>query len=239
MIVFRVGVVGYGHWASDLGRKFVNNPEFKLVRIAEWDADLRAEAKHVFPAAEVDSDARSLCSDPEIDVVVITTQATMQHDLVRRAIANGKRVVAGAGGRRRRRSHLSSGVGVLESAWYRTALYCACIFYLSSLPDPSALLPPWFNVPHADKLAHAVIFGGLVAIVAADLLRWKGRALATSAFFLLPVLFAMGYGLFDEVHQLYVLNRSFDLLDWFADAGGGVLTAGAIAIWYDRSQSNR
>lgn len=235
--MIRVGVIGYGHWGKDLGRNLVNNPKFKLVRIAEWDADLRAAAQQVFPNTDVISDARALCSDPEIDLVVITTKASMQHDLVRRAIANDKRVIVGAGRYRRRRSKPSkNSLSASPGAWYRTALCCASIFYLSSLSDPSQLFPEWLVWPNSDKLAHAIIFGGLAGVVAADLFRWKGHALASRTLFLVPTLFAISYGLLDETHQLFVLNRSSNILDLLADAAGAVTIAGAIAFRYDRSQ---
>ncbi len=238
--MFRVGVIGYGHWGRDLTRNFSGNPKFKLVRIAEWDADLRAAAQQVFPNAKVSSDARAVCSDPEIDLVVFTTQASMEHDLVRWAIANGKRVITGAGHLRRRRSNPATRLrAVSAGAWYRTALCCAAIFYLSSLSDPSALFPEWLRWPNSDKLAHVILFGGLAGVVAADLFRSKGYALAPHTFFLVPALFAACYGLFDEMHQLFVLNRSFDVVDLLADAGGAAIIAGAFAFRYSSARRAR
>lgn len=38
------------------------------------------------------------------------------------------------------------------------------------------------------------------------------------------------YGALDEIHQMFIPNRSAEFLDWFADIGGAVL--GAIIIYY-------
>jgi VanZ family protein len=48
---------------------------------------------------------------------------------------------------------------------------------------------------------------------------------------LLAFLIAAGYGIFDEVHQLFVPGRSGDVFDWFADASGSVVGIAACWLW--------
>jgi VanZ family protein len=88
-------------------------------------------------------------------------------------------------------------------------------------------------------VAHAIIFGGLAGVVSADLCRAKGPALARQTLFLVPILFAIVYGLFDEFHQLFVLNRSFDILDLLADSVGAIVSASAFTLHYDRLQRRK
>jgi VanZ family protein len=106
--------------------------------------------------------------------------------------------------------------------WYyylATALYCAAIFMLSSqeeLPGTRRL------VPHTDKLAHAVIYGGLAALVSIGIRR-SNDYVPPAVQFLVPIGFATLYGITDEVHQLFVDNRAFEVMDMVANAAGAVL----------------
>jgi predicted dehydrogenase len=90
--MLRVGVIGYGYWGPNLARNFSLHPNYKLVRIAEIDADRRAAARQAFPDAGIITDARLLCSDPEIDVVVVATPVFTHHEFARQALMNGKHV---------------------------------------------------------------------------------------------------------------------------------------------------
>ncbi len=89
-------------------------------------------------------------------------------------------------------------------------LWAAGIWWLSSQSDPpgSGLA----LVPHADKLAHAGLFGTLALLLwAAHVRPWLAVALAT------------GWGIVDEVHQAFVPGRTPELLDVVADATGAVV----------------
>ena len=90
--MLRVGVIGYGYWGPNLARNFSIHPNFKLVCIAELDADRRAAARQSFPGVDITPDAGLLCSDPDIDVVVVATPVLMHHELARQALLNGKHV---------------------------------------------------------------------------------------------------------------------------------------------------
>ena len=100
-----------------------------------------------------------------------------------------------------------------------TVAYCAAIFWLSSQPEPPVPRPPF---PFADKIAHAVLYGGLAAVVSMGLhrsQRWSNPYLLRYG----PVAFAMLYGLTDEYHQLFVASRNFEMLDLAADALGATV----------------
>jgi len=97
-----------------------------------------------------------------------------------------------------------------------TGLYCFLIFENSAVSDP---LPVDMSLPFGDKLAHAVVFGGLCGIVSMGMSR-PPRIVAWQALVVVPVLFATAYGITDEIHQLYVPLRSFEYADMFADFFG-------------------
>jgi len=115
-----------------------------------------------------------------------------------------------------------------------TLLYCAIIFALSSQPDLGRDPPPWLDWPHSDKVIHFTMFGGLAGLVALGLWRSNGDALPPARRLFAAAGFATVYGLFDEIHQLFVPNRSFDLLDLLADAAGATIIAGVFTVWTAR-----
>ena len=99
-----------------------------------------------------------------------------------------------------------------------TVLYCSAIFWLSADPSPPV---PKDVFPAQDKLLHAVMFGGLAALVSVGV-RHRGKPVRASLQFWLPVLFVLVYGISDEFHQLFVPNRHADPWDVVFDTLGGV-----------------
>lgn len=100
-----------------------------------------------------------------------------------------------------------------------TIAYCTGIWWLSSQPEPPK--PP-YEFPGMDKVAHAVVFGGLAALVGRGLRR-SGRRYGARMLFWGPVLFAAAYGVVDEVHQYFVPLRVPSLGDLIADVAGAAL----------------
>ena len=108
-----------------------------------------------------------------------------------------------------------------------TALYCAGIFWISSQPRPLGVeLPGGFGI---DKLAHFGVYAGLAGLVAVGLKRSESR-LSPRWQFWIPFLFAAGYGLSDEFHQLFVPRRTFSLGDLAANSLGAL--AAQCFLWY-------
>lgn len=104
--------------------------------------------------------------------------------------------------------------------------WAAFIFILSSLPGSAY---PEVRFPHADKFVHAFLYLPL----GFWLVRALGNApLATDTRSAL-IAFAIGaaYGMSDEIHQLFVPQRSFSLLDWTTDC---LAVAAGIILWYWR-----
>lgn len=108
--------------------------------------------------------------------------------------------------------------------WGPVAAYMALIFFISA--QPKAPLPPQLS----DKQGHSIGYMGLAVTV--------GRALAGGISGGTSLRVAAGawaiasaYGASDEWHQSYVPGRSADVRDWFADATGALLGAGACWAW--------
>ena len=88
----------------------------------------------------------------------------------------------------------------------------ALVTQLLLLPEPSFV--PSITAVITDKVLHAAVFGALAAML------WVlagGRA-ALAVFGL-----AVGIGVLDEMHQLFVPGREADLKDLLADAAGAAV----------------
>ena len=98
-------------------------------------------------------------------------------------------------------------------------IYCAAIFYESAHQIPYQVDQ---KLPGIDKVTHAAMYGVLAVIVSLGMRR-SGKAWSTRAQFFVPVVFAMIYGMSDEIHQYFVPGRSFDPLDELSNTAGAVL----------------
>jgi len=109
--------------------------------------------------------------------------------------------------------------------WGPVVLYCGLIFALSSVSAVPAL-PGGVS----DKAAHALLYSGLGFLVARGV---SGGVAATPSLRHAAVVigFAAAYGLSDEIHQLFVPHREFDITDMAADVAGGGLGAAVLWLW--------
>jgi len=112
----------------------------------------------------------------------------------------------------------------LVGLWGPVVAYMALIFAISAQPQPP--LPSQLS----DKQGHSIGYMGLAVTVS--------RALAggLTAGTQLPIAAAAwaltsAYGATDEWHQSFVPGRSADVHDWYADATGALLGAGACWAW--------
>ena len=90
-------------------------------------------------------------------------------------------------------------------------------------------MPDWeiFSFPALDKIAHALLYGGLAGIVSIGL--WRSNETLRPAFhFGIPVVFSVLYGFSDEIHQIYVPERSFEFMDLLADGIGATIVQVAL-----------
>ena len=97
----------------------------------------------------------------------------------------------------------------------------ATLFYLSSLPSPD---PPSFGFEGEDKLLHV---GAYFVLTIAAFIAFGGRITgSTYGASRAAAIYALMFGLSDEIHQYFVPGRSCDPLDWVADMIGTLL-----AVW--------
>ena len=108
--------------------------------------------------------------------------------------------------------------------WLVVLAYMAAIFMASS--QSGLALPGRVS----DKVLHAGAYGMLSALIVWALVegvwsRVTGRTVLTA------VAACLVYGWSDEIHQLFVPNRFYEVYDLLADTMGAVLSAGALWAW--------
>lgn len=103
--------------------------------------------------------------------------------------------------------------------------WAGLIWWSSSTPGDgtSWLAWAWLDLPLLDKVAHALLFGVLAA-----LLRYAGLS-AQGA-----IVGAVAWGVLDEVHQAFVPGRSPELGDLAADTLGATLAVLAVRSFASR-----
>lgn len=102
-----------------------------------------------------------------------------------------------------------------------TILVAIAIGYLTLWPDPLGDIPPRL-FPHADKVVHALMFGGLAAAIVFD--RCRRRAAANRSTAISSALISLAAGIVVELLQATMdLGRSADWLDVVADGVGAFL----------------
>jgi VanZ family protein len=99
--------------------------------------------------------------------------------------------------------------------------WMAVIFVLSSIPGDAL---PHTDVKNADKIAHLTLYGILAVLSVVAFSHYasaKNRSLVS--FYVVSTVVCLGYGASDEIHQLFVRNRSCDIFDFLADAAAVII----------------
>ena len=108
--------------------------------------------------------------------------------------------------------------------WAPVVVYMAAIFYLSAQSSP----PTPGGLP--DKVSHAIEYFGLALVVFRAVAGGLG-AQVTGARAITTMITTMAYAVTDEVHQLFVPDRTADAGDLLADAAGASVALIACRAW--------
>ena len=115
--------------------------------------------------------------------------------------------------------------------WIPTAAWMGVIFFMSTLPEWAT--PGRHILP--DKICHAGEYFILAFLILFALLRTTRLRFSIS--FWITLAWVVIYGLSDEIHQLYVPTRHFDLGDLIADACGVIVLF--FILWVLRKSGER
>ena len=103
---------------------------------------------------------------------------------------------------------------------------------LTSLPGNLSL-----SVGVSDKIEHFGAYGLLSVFLYLNLLFQKKYVLLKKYPATFTLIIASLYGMFDELHQLFVPGRTADILDWTADFLGSLLAVLIIKLIMDKLKS--
>lgn len=107
----------------------------------------------------------------------------------------------------------------------------AVSFLLLTLPGSAFPNETWLSKIYFDKWVHIGLFASLTWVFCKYMALNKGKRAA--AVFLMVAIAATAYGLAMEfVQRDFITNRSFDMGDVVADAGGSLLGAFLSFGWY-------
>lgn len=103
--------------------------------------------------------------------------------------------------------------------WVPVILYALLIFLLSSISNPPEKLSA---ISYLDKILHLIEYAILGFLLYRAFINSGHDYIAKYSVFL-TILTAVCYGFTDELHQLFVPNREFDMYDLLFDGLGAVL----------------
>ena len=103
--------------------------------------------------------------------------------------------------------------------YFPLAFYWLLIFILTSIPGKS--IPKIFGV--SDKIKHFGAYFVLAFLLNFTLIIQKKYTFLAKKSIIFTFLITLFYGIFDEIHQIFIPGRYFDWWDLVADAIGGLL----------------
>jgi predicted dehydrogenase len=83
-------VIGCGYWGMNYVRVFSELPECRLVAVCDQRADRLQEVSNRFPYVRLFTEIEEVACDPEVDAVVICTEATTHHAVACTCLRAGK-----------------------------------------------------------------------------------------------------------------------------------------------------
>jgi len=101
--------------------------------------------------------------------------------------------------------------------WLPVFIWCAVIYYLSSIPSLKSDLPNQSDLIFR-KIAHMTEYGILTILLFRTYFKSNGFTIKKSISF--AIIFSLTYAFADEYHQLFVFGREGSLADVFIDSLG-------------------
>ncbi len=108
-------------------------------------------------------------------------------------------------------------IGNIIKLWFPVFLWCALIYYLSSIPSLKSDFSSDIDFI-LRKIAHMTEYGILTLLLFRAYFKSNGFTIKKSISF--AIIFALTYAFTDEYHQLFVFGRQGSLNDVFIDGLG-------------------
>jgi len=89
----KIAQAGVGYWGPNLLRNLVQNKRCSVQGVADLSNERRDFVRIQYPAIRVTDDVEALCTDPEIEALVIATPVQTHFDIAIKALENGKHIL--------------------------------------------------------------------------------------------------------------------------------------------------
>ena len=116
-------------------------------------------------------------------------------------------------------------------AWAAFTIYCVIIFVGSSIPGDRIDI----DRPGIDKMIHTVEYTILSLLLFISLR--LSSTIKLNALFWISAIGSSLYGLSDEIHQLFVPLREFDILDIVCNTSGSILGSYVMVRYFNKDSS--
>lgn len=110
-------------------------------------------------------------------------------------------------------------------------LWLIAIFIESSFPADAY---PKIDIWSSDKLVHMCVYGLLTALCYISLIHQDKYSYLVKNALIFAVVISAVYGASDELHQLFVPNRSCEFWDWLSDFAGAVIMVLLIKYYFSK-----
>lgn len=116
--------------------------------------------------------------------------------------------------------------------WIPAVIWMGIIFIFSAIPDPMPLVKPSQLKEWIGRIGHFSEYAGLAfwlyyGMTHGEFSEGKGSLKGV----LISFLGAVFYALTDEVHQIFVPGRTFQVLDLGIDVAGAAVSMAAVRWW--------
>ena len=91
--MIRIGVIGYGYWGPNLVRNFADCKDAVVRMVCDTRPERLAQVERRYPGVKVTTVPADLCSDPNVDAVVIATPVETHFELALASLRAGKHVL--------------------------------------------------------------------------------------------------------------------------------------------------
>jgi len=90
--MFKIGVIGYGHWGPNIVRNFHTQECSQVVLVCDNNSKCQERLRKAYPSIPFTTDMNEVLKSAEIDVVAVVTPVWTHYDLAKAALENGKHV---------------------------------------------------------------------------------------------------------------------------------------------------
>lgn len=93
--MFKIGVIGCNYWGRNLLRNFIENTDCQVVACSDLRSSNLQIVKEKYPYISATTEFSELINNPEVDILVITSDISTHYPLAKQAILSGKHLLLG------------------------------------------------------------------------------------------------------------------------------------------------